>query len=226
MLLEQALDGLRAASDPTRRAGMARYGIDISKALGVSIPALRALAKQAGTDHDLALALWGADVHEARILATMVADPALLGRDTAEAWARDFPSWDLCDQCCNNCLRRTPFAHDLPGDWASRPEEFVRRAGLVMLAVLAVHDKAAPDAWFTERFALVEAVADDARAGVKKAASWALRQAGKRNAALNRAALACAKRIRQRGTKPARWIASDVTRELESEAVQARLMHH
>jgi 3-methyladenine DNA glycosylase AlkD len=58
---------------------------------------------------------------------------------------------------------------------------------------------------------------------VKKAVNWALRNIGKRNQKLNKAALNAAKEIRRIDSKAARWIASNAIRELESEAVQRRL---
>jgi 3-methyladenine DNA glycosylase AlkD len=76
MELRAALAELRSRADPTRKPGMARVGIQVSRALGVSIPDVRAVAKRCGIDHDLAVELWRTGIHEARILATLVADPA------------------------------------------------------------------------------------------------------------------------------------------------------
>lgn len=215
---------LRARSDPASREGMARYGIDTSTALGgTSVPMLRALARRAGKDHGLAAALWSTGVHEARILATMVDDPALVTEEQMEAWAAEFRSWDLCDQSCNNLFWRTPFAWPKAFEWSQRQEEFVRRAGFVLMAVLAVHDKRSPDARFLDLLPLIERGACDERNFVRKAVNWALRQIGKRSLELNGVAVECSLRISQQDSKAARWIAGDALRELRSEAVQARL---
>ena len=207
--------------------GMARYGIDIDHCLGVSLPNIRKIAREVGRDHgrdnDVAAALWRTGIHDARLLATMVAVPGSTTLTEADAWARDFRSWDLCDQACINLFRRTKFAHDLPARWYMREEEFVRRTAYSMIATLAVHDKKAPDERFTGYFALLEAAADDPRNFVKKAVNWALRQIGKRNQALNTAACDFARTLQARDTKPARWIAADALRELESEKTLARL---
>jgi len=64
----------------------------------------------------------------------------------------------------------------------------------------------------------------DERISIQKAVSWSLRNIGKRNPQLNRAAIQLAQEIRQTNTKPARWVASDVIRELESQPVQSRLL--
>ncbi|HEX8531691.1 MAG TPA: DNA alkylation repair protein, partial [Cytophagales bacterium] len=132
-----------------------------------------------------------------------------------EAWAKDFDSWDLCDGACGNLFCRTAPAWELAPAWAAREEEFVRRAGFVLMATLAVHQKAAPDAAFLAFFPLLERYAPDERNFVKKAVNWALRQIGKKNPALRTAAIGLARRIREQPHRSSRWIAADALRELE-----------
>lgn len=218
------LEHLRSLANPASVAGMARYGIRPEKILGISIPTLRALARQHRRTHALALALWESGYHEARILASMVADPKQLTWEQAEAWAADFDAWDVCDQVCNNLFAKTPHALRMAHEWTSRSEEYVKRAGFTMMATIAVHQKALPDSAFPELLAIVQREAGDDRNFVKKAVSWALRQIGKRNRALNAAAIRTAEAIRESGDRKARWVASDAMRELTSEAVQARLL--
>ncbi|MDP6475716.1 MAG: DNA alkylation repair protein [Alphaproteobacteria bacterium] len=220
---KQILSSLKKLGRPEALAGMARYAIDTENAYGVAVPELRRLAKEIGRDHALARALWRSGVHDARLLATMIAVPAETDRALADAWAGDFRSWDLCDQCCSNLLRKCAFAHDLVGQWRRSEEEFVKRAAFAMIAVLAVHDKRAGDDVFTAWLPFIEEGATDARNYVKKAVNWALRQIGKRNRELNREAIECARRIGEMDSKPARWIASDALRELTGETVQNRL---
>jgi 3-methyladenine DNA glycosylase AlkD len=220
---DETLERLRAVARSENLAGMARYGIEVSSALGVPIPELRAIAKGIGHDHALALALWRTGVHEARILASMIDDPAATTVRQMDAWARTFDSWDVCDQVCANLFDRTPHAIDRIRAWAPRPETFVRRAAFATLAGLTVHRRDVSDAELRSFLPLIERASDDDRNYVRKAVSWALRQIGKRNPALNADALAAAERIRGRGTRAARWIASDVLRELTSETVRGRL---
>ena len=120
-------------------------------------------------------------------------------------------------------MRRTADPYAVVERWCPRPETFVRRAGFALIACLAVHDKRAPDARFLDLLPVIESAADDSRNFVKKAVNWALRQIGKRNAALNRAAIACSERLIARTEKSAQWIGRDALRELTSEKVQARL---
>jgi len=214
---------LQSLANPANVAGMACYGINSENMLGVSIPSLRAMAKRIGRDHALALELWASGIHEARILAGLVDDPAQVTAAQLERWVKDFDSWDVCDGVCSNLFDKTPFAWDKAVAWSARSGEFVKRAGFVLMAALAVHDKKAPDERFKKFLPLIESEAVDERNFVKKAVNWALRQIGKRNRALNRDAIAAAKRIRKIDSRSARWIAADALRELESGAVWQRL---
>lgn len=220
---EEVIARLKALSDPEAVAGMARFGINPERALGVSIPRLQALAKTIGRDTSLADALWASRLHEARILACMLADPAQITAGRMERWAKEFNSWDLCDQCCNRLFAHTPFAWRKAAAWAGRREEFVKRAGFVLMAVLAVHARGASDQDFEPFLDLIEAHAADERRYVKKAVNWALRQIGKRSRVLNRRAIAVAKRIRATESSAARWVAADALRELTSGEVSQRL---
>lgn len=214
---------LRAQANSDNVAGMARFGINPDKTLGISIPSLRALAKRIGVNHQLALELWASGIHEARILAGMIDEPAEITPGQMDAWAAEFDSWDVCDQVCSNLFDRTPYAFDKVAEWSIREEEFVRRAAFALIAALSVHDKTAPDEAFETCFPLIIAAAGDERNFVKKAVNWALRQIGKRNLTLNVRAVEVAREIQQIDAKAARWIASNALRELTSEKVQKRL---
>jgi len=220
---DEVLDRLCSLADPEAKAGMARFGIETETALGIGIPALRALAREIGRDHDLAGKLWASGVHEARVLAALVGDPRLVAEEQMERWVAQIDSWDVCDGVCSTLFDRTPFAYAKAAEWSARDEEFVKRSGFVLMAALAVHDKKAPDERFLEMLPLIEREAYDDRNFVKKAVNWALRQIGKRNRNLNRAAIEVGEHIRSQGSRAARWIAADALRELRSEKVQARL---
>ena len=226
---------LRSLGSEKDRAGMARYGINVENAFGVSVYELRRIAKRLGTDHALALALWATGNHEARLLACFIDDPAAVTDEQFEAWARDFDSWDICDQATTSLFDQTKHGWSKAVAWAERDEEWVKRAGFALMAGLAVHDKAATDHAFKKLLPLIERAASDDRNFVKKAVNWALRNIGKRNRALNAAALAYAEKIYATankraggehggdpGARSARWIATDALRELASDKVQAR----
>ena len=219
---EEVIARLNALSNPDNVAGMARYGINTQDTLGISIYTLRPIAKEIGRDHALALALWDSRVHEARILASYIDDPLQVTEAQLERWVADFDSWDVCDQVCD-LFGRTPFAYQKTFEWSQRQEEFVKRAGFVLMAELAAHDKKAPDDKLAQFLPVIVRESADERNFVKKAVNWALRNIGKRNRYLNGLAIETAGQIRQVPSKAARWIAADALRELTGEKVQARL---
>lgn len=218
-----AMAHLKSLADPEARSGMARFGINPDNALGLSMPVLRATARMVGRDQIIAEDLWRSGLHEARILAALVAVPSDCDTVLLERWVADLDSWDVTDQFCLNLVRRTADPYSRIEPWCARPETFVRRAGFALIACLAVHDKRAPDDRFLPLLAVIEAASEDDRNFVKKAVNWALRQIGKRNAALNLAAIACAERLAARPDRTARWIGRDALRELTSEKIQRRL---
>jgi 3-methyladenine DNA glycosylase AlkD len=223
MQLNEILKTLKSLGDPKAVEGMARFGINPKNTYGVSIPNLRALAKETGKNHSLAQELWLSGVHEARILAGMVDSPELVTEDQMERWVTDFDSWDVCDQVCSNLFDKTEFAHQKAVEWSGRSEEFVKRAGFVLMAALSVHDRKAKDEAFLRFLPIIKAESTDDRNFVWKAVNWALRQIGKRNKRLNKEAIRTAKEIQAMSSKSARWIASDALKELTGEAVQKRL---
>lgn len=223
MKYDEVMQRLKSLSDPEAVKGMARFGINPENTYGVSVPNLRKLAKEVGRDHALAQELWASGVHEARILASMVDEPKLVTEEQMEAWVRDFDSWDVCDQVCMNLFEKVPVAWCKVSEWSQREEEFVKRTAFALLACFAWHDKGAADERFIELMPVIVSGASDERNFVRKAVNWALRNIGKRNPNLNKAAIATAREIQGIDSKAARWIAADALRELTGEAVQKRL---
>jgi len=221
--VENVLERLKSKARPDQLEGMARFGMTVERRLGISIPDLRAMAKESGKDHELALKLWKTGIAEARILAAMIGDPKKLTEAQMEDWVKDIDSWDVCDQVCANLFEKVPLAWQKINDWSERDEEFVKRTAFSLMACLAWHDKKAKDERFIALLPVIIRNANDERNFVKKAVNWALRNIGKRNSNLNRAAIDAAKEIQRFDSKTARWVASDAIRELESEAVQRRL---
>ena len=219
----RAITRLESKGSQRNLEGMKRFGISPVKGLGVSIPDIRALAKEIGPDHPLALQLWDTGVHEARLLAPMIEEPEKFSSLQADRWTSQLYSWDICDQYCGNLLWQAPFAWEKVPLWAKDEREFVRRAGFALIAALSVKDKAAPDSKFLTVLPLAERYSSDSRNFVRKAVNWALRQIGKRNRKLNQAAILACQRIRSKGDASSRWIAADALRELESEAVSRRI---
>ena len=216
MSVTEIIQALTDRSSPVYLEGMKRFGIDSSKALGVPMPEIRKLVRSVKKNHALALELWETGIHEARILASLIDDPKLVTPQQMDAWVKDFHSWDLCDQVCGNLFDRTIFAMEKALLYSSHTEEFIKRAGFVLMAEFAVHDKKADNEAFIALLPVIEREAWDDRNFVKKAVNWALRQIGKRNPELKKAAIASANRILLQNTKAARWIAADALKELST----------
>ncbi|MFC1596040.1 DNA alkylation repair protein [Candidatus Margulisiibacteriota bacterium] len=223
VLIETVINDLKSKSRSDQLEGMARFGMNTDKRLGIAIPVLRKMAKEIGKDHELGRGLWQAGLDEGRILAAMVSEPGKLTGAQMDDWVKDFNSWDVCDQVCMNLFDKSPLAWRKVREWAAREEEFVRRAAFALIACLAWHDKQAADERFIAFLPVIKEASTDNRNFVKKAVNWALRHIGKRNKALNPLAIKTAKEIQKLDSKSARWIAADAIRELESEAVRKRL---
>jgi 3-methyladenine DNA glycosylase AlkD len=214
---------LKARGSRKNIGGMARFGISTRGRLGVSMPEIRRIAKETGRDHELAITLWESGIADARIVASIVADPGSMTEAEMDRWVSGFDSWDVCDQVCMNLFQEVPCAKRKIREWSRREEEFVRRAAYALIACLAWHDTEAPDTVFTGFLQLIRRDATDERNFVKKAVNWALRNIGKRNPRLNKAAIRTARDLSHLDSKSARWIGADALRELTSAAVQRRI---
>ncbi len=227
MTVDEIIKKLESLENPENIAGMKRFGIVTKKAFGVSAPVLKqfakAIKKQSEDRHKLALELWETGIHEARIIAYLIDNAKLVSEKQMDSWAKDFDNWAICDGTCGHLFCKTEFAYKKVFEWSERDEEFVKRAGIVLIAWLAVHDKIADDEKIARFLPLLERKADDERNFIKKAVNWSLRQIGKRSLNLNKLAIQSAEKIKSQGTKSARWIAAGALRELRSEKQLERL---
>ena len=210
---------LKAEAEPDFILKMQHFGVDTSNALGVRVPNIRKIAKQIGKNHPLAIELWKTNIHEARFVASMIADYRLFTEALFDTWVVDFNSWDMCDQACFNVLDKVPFAMNKIPVYATDEREFVKRTAFTLIAGMAIHNKKEDDAFFLPFLPIIEQQAYDERNFVKKAVNWALRQIGKRSEVLRLRALETAYRIEQQPSKAAKWIAKDAIRELTDEKI-------
>ncbi len=220
---DEIIEFIMSSGDPKNVEGMARYGINPHNNYGVSITKIREIAKEVGKDHKLAVRLWDSGIHDVRLLAPLIADPEKATPPMIEKWVSQIDSWDICDNLCGGFFQGIDDPYGHAEKWCQREEEFVKRAGFVLVARLAVKDKKAEDARFEYYFPLIYSEAVDERNMVKKGVNWTLRQIGKRNMALNKKAVKMALKIEKLDSKSARWIAKDALRELRSDKVRERL---
>ena len=219
----EVLNELKKHADPKARAQLAYFGVNVSKAYGISAPVLHAFARHIGKDQSLAEELWSSGIHDARILAPLIGESEKITSAQMERWVRDFNSWDVVDTVCCYLYAAAKPAWNKIYEWSNRSAEFEKRAAFSLAAYLSYKDKSATDAKFKRFLHVIEREAYDERNFVRKAVNWALRNIGKRNLPLNAAAIRSAERIREQDSRTARWVAADALRELKSEAVQTRL---
>lgn len=227
MTIDEIIKKLESLENPVNIAGMARFGIVTKKAFGISAPVLKEIAKDVkkltNERHKLALELWESEIHEARVIAYLIDNPKEVSPEQMDEWAADFDNWAICDGTCGHLFCKTEFAYQKVFEWSAKDEEFIKRAGIVLIAWLAVHDKKATDEKISQFLPILEKHADDERNFIKKAVNWSLRQIGKRNVHLNKLAVETAERIKAQNAKSARWIAADALRELKNEKIIERL---
>ena len=199
MNVSDVLDRLEAERDERGIANWARLGAGTGglKSYGIGLTRLRALAKQLGRDHALAQALWATDVHDARVLALLVDDPARMTREQAERQVEQLAGGQLAHvfASCDATLAKTPFAVELADAWV-RSDDPVRRCcgyGLLYEASKLSPKKAPDEAFFLAHVARIAERIDAEGEGVRLAMATALMGIGKRTATLNRAALEVAR---------------------------------
>ena len=213
--VDEIISELRSLANQKTQGKAAYFGINAENLLGVSMPDLRKFAKVIGKDHSIAMGLWKTKIHEALILASLVDEAEKVTEKQIDNWTNDFNSWDVCDQCCINLFIKTPYAKKKALEYCGSEKEFVKRCGFALIAVMAVHYKKEKDEFFLPFLKIIERESTDERNFVKKAVNWALRQIGKRNETLRKAAIATAKRILAKDDRTSKWIAKDALKELE-----------
>jgi 3-methyladenine DNA glycosylase AlkD len=211
--VEKLLFQLREKSSQEGLDGQKRFGIFGRNMLGVSIYDIRRISKGIH-DHEIALALWESEIHDARLMACFVDIPQKVTREQMDSWVADFDSWDLCDQATTSLFDLTSLAPLAVYDWVKGEDEFTRRAGFSTIAGLAVHNHEMINGDFENYFQLIREYSTDARNFVKKGVNWALRNIGKRNNTLLIKCIQLAEELQQTDDRTARWIASDALREL------------
>ncbi|MFI5217959.1 MAG: DNA alkylation repair protein [Bacteroidia bacterium] len=213
--VKKIIDELKSLSSAKAKSKQEYFGITGVNSFGMTTPQMRVVAKKIGKNHELAMQLWKTGNHEAKHIAIFIADPKQVTEKLMETLLKDFNSWDTVDNCCGTLFTKTPYAFEKAIEWTRLKTEFQKRAGFVLMAELAIHNKTAKDAAYEKFFPHIIRESHDERNFVKKAVNWALRQIGKRNKRLCKKAIKAAKEIYAKGDATSRWIATDALRELE-----------
>ena len=221
--INEVLSAIKKLSTPEGIKKKAYFGISEVGNFGLTSPQIKAIARDIGKNHELALKLWQTSVHEARHIAVLIADKKMVTEKLMNKWVKDFNSWDIVDDCCGKLFCKTPFAYEKAVEWSERKSEFEKRAGFALMATLAVHDKNAKDIEFENFFPFLLRESHDERNFVRKAINWAIRQIGKRNQRLCKKAIKLSVDILKKDDKSSRWIASDTLRELKIYLSQGKI---
>lgn len=197
-----------------------KFGIISNNSLGIYHKDLKVIAKEIGSDNELALQLFDSGIYEARLLCSKLFKPKDVTENLLEKWVKTFENWEICDNFCMGLFSKSSFAFAKIIEWSTRKPEFEKRAAFATLASYCMADKTSENELFELFFTIIKLEANDDRLYVKKAVNWALRSIGKRNIDLNKRAIEVAKEILKFESKSAQWIAKNALTELQKENVR------
>lgn len=215
MTLEGVLLELQRLGSPERRARAVRIGAATEPCVGVSKADLRRLAGGLKGGHQLAKQLWQSELHDARLLGALIADPRTVSAEDLQDWVGRIDSWELCDTFSKNLVCRTAAPLALVAEWVRDERLYVRRAALATMANLAVHK---PDAVLQELnwlIGVIRGCAPDPRPHIASAAAWVLREIGKSGLEAHDAALELAAELAAQSA-PAKRLGTAALRELNN----------
>ncbi len=191
--LDEIMAELEAMGTAQNRRIHRRHGVN-GELFGVSYANLGTLRKQIKVDQSLAIELWQTGNHDARILATMIADPDVVDVHLLDSWISDV------DNCVESgavarLAGKTDSAERVMRSWTEADGEWVERAGWMTLAGLALDDRSLPGSYFESYLGVIETRIHDAKNRVRDAMNSALIAIGSRSDELEREALEVAERV-------------------------------
>lgn len=212
----EVIEELKTRASEKYKANVVRMGIPEQYSIGVSTAEVRSLAKKIQKSNELALELWITGYHEAKLLAVLLMNPKEMTKDAVEQLIGDVISWDLCDHLCKNLLIKMECRNALLEEWITSSQTYRKRAAFTLIASSVLHDKKLTDEILDHYLELIAQYSDDEREHVKKAASWALREIGKRDFNYNEKALLLSHEFAESDSKALKWIGKDAIKELET----------
>ena len=182
MTAAEVLDQLRERGKESFRKTYRRHGAG-ERLFGVSTADLKSLQKALKKNDAIARELWASGWYDARILATMIADPAQLDEATLDAWSHDLDCYPIID-AFGALVARTSFARAKAEQWMAADDESIESAGWRVLAHLAMNDASLPDSYFASRIEAIRRGISGAKNRVRHEMNSALIAIGVRNDAL------------------------------------------
>lgn len=193
MTLDEAMAALEAAGTEQNRKTYRRHGAR-DPMFGASAAATGALVKSIRRDTPLARKLWATGNHDARVLATFIADPADMVLAELDAWVRGAENHVLVDAVCRNVAIRSPHAHHMAAAWTADKGEHVAAAGWTLAGMLADGGEI-DDSALERMLGRIEAEIHTAPNRTRHAMNGALIGIGCRGSSWTDRALAAARRI-------------------------------
>ena len=190
---QTALRELESLGTAQNRKIYRRHGVG-ENLFGVSYANQNKLAKEIKRNHALARELWTSGNHDARILATMIADPSQTDALLLDSWVTDLDSYVVTD-AFSGLVGKTALAYEKAEEWTRHEAEWPGRAGWHLIAHLAMKNSDLPDAYFGTHLATIEREIHDRKNRVRDAMNNALIAIGIRNDAPEQPTLAAAARI-------------------------------
>lgn len=194
MTANDVLQQLEAMGTAQNRKTYARHGIP-EPMFGVSFANLGKLTKQLKKNQALAEELWASGNHDARVLATMIADSKCTSARTLDRWARDSPGAVLAGYV-GALAANTPHAASLITKWMQKPKaEWLGTAAWNAVCELAKTNVELPDAFFEPLLKDLRANVHERPNRVRYMMVCALISIGLRNERLQKQALSVADHI-------------------------------
>jgi 3-methyladenine DNA glycosylase AlkD len=169
-----------------------RHGVQ-DELYGVSYAHLGVLKKKVKVDHELAQQLWKSGVHDARIFATMIADPAQ-GPSMVDEWAKDVSSYVIADALATYAAQTSPDSKKIE-KWMKSKDEWIACFGWSLFARLARVEGPFSDETLEQYLDIIERDIHQARNRVKHSMNSAVISIGVCKEKLQEKAIAAAARI-------------------------------
>ena len=194
-LVDELVSALRAVGTRARAEQERKYLKSELEHFGVTVPAIRTIAKQARKAHpelgerraltQLVEALWAPPVHERRMLAIellTMGEKLLVAEDlkVIERLLRDSQTWAFVDSLAVNVagplVERAPALTRTLDRWARDPNFWIRRSA--MLALLIPLRRGEGD--FARFSGYADAMLEEKEFFIRKAIGWILRETSKK----------------------------------------------
>ncbi len=155
-MLADVMQELESLGTAQNRKTYSRHGVS-DPMFGLSFAHLRRIGKRIKKNHPLALELWDTGNHDARVLATLIADPKAVDAALLNRWVGDLNNYVLTD-AFSTMVSKTPLAQEMAEQWVDSPDEWFGSAGWNLMSHLALTETSLPDEYFSP---LIETIAHD-----------------------------------------------------------------